>query len=168
MISIDLLRSSVSQALSPIDSLRKYLSSLPTDTARSTALQTITRLLLYHTAHHLGCSHVVLGTSLTSLAVSLISSISQGGGFHVKEEIQEEWTPAESTPEIKSSKARSNRIRVIQPLRDVGMKECAAWAWWKDVTIVGRESWEWTGSKPGIGKLTKSSFWSCPLISLTL
>ncbi|KAK7691100.1 hypothetical protein QCA50_006203 [Cerrena zonata] len=154
LTSEDLLLSSISQGSSPKDSLRKYLSSLPTDTARSTALQTITRLLIYHTAHRLGCSHIVLGTCLTSLAVSLISSISQGGGFHVKEEIQEEWAP-HSTQEVKSTRSHTNDIRIIRPLRDVGMKECAAWAWWNRVTVVGRESWEWTGSKPGIGKLTK-------------
>ncbi|CAL1716186.1 unnamed protein product [Somion occarium] len=160
LTSEELLLSSIPAPASPTDALRIYLSSLPTDTARSTALQTLTRLLLYHTAVRRECSHLLLGTSLTSLAVSLISSIAQGGGFHVKEEIQEEWTPnldiANTTQNEDAKPSRNQRsVRVIRPLRDIGMKECAVWAWWKGVKVVGRESWEWPGSKLGIGRMTK-------------
>ena len=44
---------------------------------------------------------------------------------------------------------------MIRPLRDVGLKECGAWAWWQGLAVVGRESWTWPNAKPGIGALTK-------------
>ncbi len=60
---------------------------------------------------------MVLGTSLTSLSVNLISSIAQGGGFNVPEESYEEWT-SERSP----SNDDVPKIRVIKPLRDVGIE----------------------------------------------
>ena len=72
----------------------------------------------------------------------------------VKEEAQEEWTPRISI----NSQWLENRhglgtIRVIRPLRDIGMKECAIWAWWTGLTVVGRE--RFSASKQSIGALTK-------------
>ncbi|KAI0359973.1 hypothetical protein OH77DRAFT_1471896 [Trametes cingulata] len=150
----------------PISCLRTYLSSLPTPTAVTTSIQTLTRLLLLHTALQTGSSHLVLGTSLTSLAVSLISGVAQGSGYNIREETQEEWTPepdacasidaAEAETEgCKKRKAVKRTVRVVRPLRDIGMKECAAWAWWSRVPVVGKEKWGWAGAKPGIGTLTK-------------
>lgn len=158
----------------PLISLRTYLSSLPTPTAITTSIQTLTRLLLLHTALQTGSSHLVLGTSLTSLAVSLISGVAQGAGFNIREETQEEWTPgtealpaaaaasAEGAAQGKEEKEKGKKgrpgkrtVRIVRPLRDVGMKECAAWAWWAGVPIVGKEKWGWAGAKPGIGTLTK-------------
>ena len=136
---------------SSLTALKSYLASLPTPTALPTTLSTLTRVLLQYTAVKTGSSHLLLGTSLTSLAVSLISGVACGGGFHVREEVQEEWTPDfrcdGSTPE--------KPIRVIRPLRDISAKECAVWAWWWKLRVVGREQWIWPGSKPGIGRLTK-------------
>ncbi|KAI0749411.1 hypothetical protein C8Q80DRAFT_1218582 [Daedaleopsis nitida] len=158
--------------------LRAYLSSLPTPTAVHTSIQTLTRLLLLHTALQTGSSHLVLGTSLTSLAVSLISGVAQGAGFTMREETQEEWTPASDSglpvdpipapdqdesghaghpkKKDKGAKQQSRRtVRIVRPLRDIGMKECAAWAWWARIPVVGKEKWVWPGAKPGIGTLTK-------------
>ncbi|KAI8980098.1 hypothetical protein BD414DRAFT_444483 [Trametes punicea] len=164
------LQSLSSPSENPLDSLRTYVSSLPTPTAMITSIQTLTRLLLLHTALHTGSSHLVLGTSLTSLAVSLISGVAQGAGFNIREETQEEWTPEPevvSTPADPSASATDDKheskrarkgkrtVRVVRPLRDVGMKECAAWAWWSGVPVVGKEKWGWAGAKPGIGTLTK-------------
>jgi cytoplasmic tRNA 2-thiolation protein 2 len=104
-------------------------------------------LLLLHTAWSTESSHLLLGTSLTSLSVSLISSISQGGGFVVREEAQEEWQP---TVHVRSKRT----VRVVRPLRDIGMKECAVWAWWRALKVVGKESI--LGGKQGVGALTKS------------
>ncbi|KAH8118228.1 hypothetical protein DFH11DRAFT_1573124 [Phellopilus nigrolimitatus] len=85
----------------PVTLLRTYLTSLPTPTAVQSAIATLTRLVLVHTARHLRCSHLALGTSLTSLAVSLINSIAQGGGFNVPEESFEEWRdPSNFGPEV--------------------------------------------------------------------
>ena len=128
--------------------LQTYLSSLPTQTAIHSATQILVRLLLLYTAASRRASHVLLGTSLTSLSVNLISGIAQGAGFSVAEEAMEEWCgegeSGESTPPI----------RIVRPLRDVGMKECAIWAWWCGLRVVGRE--RYLGGTQGIGSLTRS------------
>lgn len=136
---------------SPSSALQAYLGSLPTSTALATTVSMLTRVLLQYTAFQTGSSHLVLGTSLTSLAVSLISSISQGGGFHVKEEAQEEWFPYP----VAFAQGQVKSVRIIRPLRDVSTKECAVWAWWARLDVIGREQWEWPGTKPGLGRLTK-------------
>lgn len=45
-------------------------------------------------------------------------------------------------------------IRIVRPLRDVGMKECAIWAWWCGLRVVGRE--RYLGGSQGIGSLTRN------------
>ena len=151
--------------MSPLVALRTYLASLPTPTALSATLSTLIRLLLQYTALATDSSHLLLGTSLTSLAIQLVSSVSQGGGFHIREEAQEEWHPGEAgggtTPLPESVPKRrtiKQSVRIIRPLREVGMKECAAWSWWMDLPVVGREKWEWQGNKPGLHQLTKGKF----------
>lgn len=139
---------------SPLSALQAYLASLPTSTALATTLNTLIRVLLQYTALKTGCSHLLLGTSLTSLAVSLITSVSEGGGFHIKEEVQEEWRPG--VRQVSSAKVGS--VRVIRPLRDVSTKECAVWAWWARLQIIGKEQWNWPGTKPGVARLTKGVF----------
>ncbi|KAH9838649.1 uncharacterized protein C8Q71DRAFT_752306 [Rhodofomes roseus] len=155
----------------PLQSLHSYLASLPTATAVPTAIETLVRVLLLHTALQTDSSHLVLGTSLTSLAVSLISGVSQGRGYNLKEEMQEEWMPDAEVANLRSEQeqtshdtkerrsARDGRrkgyVRVVRPLRDVGRKECALWARWRDVTIIGKEPWPWSGAKQGIGALTR-------------
>lgn len=122
----------------PTAALKAHLNAMPTPTATLSTLSTLTRLLLLYTAYSIGASHLVLGTSLTSLSISLISSISQGGGFVVPQAIQEEWIP----PFIKCTPGTaswSGEVRLIRPLRDVGMKECAAWVWWHQLTVVGKQ-----------------------------
>lgn len=149
----------------PLAALRNYLSSLPTSTAVHTSIQTLTRMLLLYTALHTESSHMIVGTSLTSLAVSLISGVAQGSGFNVREEMLEEWSPdhrVTNVPELwpedgKKDKKLKRTVRIVRPLRDIGMKECAAWAWWSCVPIVGKEKWLWPGVKPGIGTLTKGA-----------
>ncbi|KAF8627005.1 hypothetical protein AX15_004589 [Amanita polypyramis BW_CC] len=127
----------------PPDALRLYLSSLPTQTAIATAIRTLIRRLLLQTALETGSSHLLLGASLTSLSIAHISSIAQGGGYAVREEAQEEWKPV----------FESRSVRIIRPLRDVGMKECGVWAWWRGLHIVGRD--RYPGGKQEIGTLTR-------------
>jgi cytoplasmic tRNA 2-thiolation protein 2 len=156
----DVLLSSVVNKLedaNPLSLLHSFVLSLPTQTAVLSAVQTLVRLLLLHTASATDCSHVLLGTSLTSLSIALISSISQGGGFAVREEIEEEWSPSTGSNNIAGKPAAI--IRVIRPLREVGMKECAAWVWWTGLRIVGRE--KLPGTNQGIGGLTKGNNTSC-------
>ncbi|KAF8917420.1 hypothetical protein CPB85DRAFT_1374222 [Mucidula mucida] len=143
----DLLISNISNEashdISSTTRLRSFLSTLPTQTAISRTVPTLVRLLLLYTARTSGSSHLVLGTSLTSLSISLISSISQGAGYVVREEAQEEWM----------GNGLAKPIRIVRPLRDIGMKECAAWAWWHDLTIVRKE--RIPGGTQDIALLTK-------------
>ena len=103
----------------PLKSLQTYFRSLPTQTAVHSSIQTLIRVLLLHIAQSTNSSHVLLGTSLTSLAISLISGISQGGGYNVREETQEDWTPP-----LASTGGKERAIKLVRPLRDVGVKEC--------------------------------------------
>jgi cytoplasmic tRNA 2-thiolation protein 2 len=143
----DLLLSSMTNSSTPISSLHSYIASLPTQTAVSTAVQNLVRLILLHCASSTKSSHLLLGTSLTSLSIALISSIAQGGGFAVREEAEEEWKSSTHTD--------TNSVRIIRPLKEVGMKECALWAWWADLKVVGQENVP--GAKQGIGGLTKGT-----------
>jgi cytoplasmic tRNA 2-thiolation protein 2 len=139
----------------PIATLQAHLCSLPTATAVLSTLSTLTRLILLYTSYSIGASHLVLGTSLTSLSISLISSISQGGGFVVPQAIQEEWIPpfVGNTPGTTSWRGE---VRLIRPLRDVGMKECTAWVWWHQLSVVEKQRIPISGRT--IGKLTKGGY----------
>ena len=145
--------SSSPEEYSPLNTLRTYLSSLPTQTAFYSATQTLTRLLLLHTAASRRSSHLILGTSLTSLSINLISGIAQGAGFSVAEEAKEEWTP----PLVENGN-NNITVRIVRPLRDVGMKECALWAWWCGLSIVGTSTPLNDSGKNGIGSLTRGEF----------
>ena len=104
-------------------------------------------MLLLHTAASRRSSHLILGTSLTSLSINLISGIAQGAGFSVAEEAKEEWKSPRSESDI--------TIRIVRPLRDVGMKECALWAWWCGLPIVGTSTPLNGDGKHEIGSLTR-------------
>jgi hypothetical protein len=143
--------------LSPSDAgsvaaLRALLHALPTPTATLSTLSTLTRLLLLYTAYSIGASHLVLGTSLTSLSISLISSIAQGGGFVVPQSIQEEWIPP-FVERVPGDSSWNGEVRLVRPLRDVSMKECQAWVWWRQLPVVGKQ--RIPIPKQTIGHLTK-------------
>lgn len=133
----------------PVQRLQSFIASLPTQTSISTAVSMLTRLLLLYTARSHKCAHLLLGTSLTSLSISLISNISQGGGFGLREEVGETWSPCNTVQE----NGNKTSVRIDRPLRETGMKECAAWAWWNDLKVVGRD--RFVGGKQGIGALTR-------------
>lgn len=135
--------------LTPVEAMRSYLSSLPTQTAISSALQNLTRVLILHTAHSRGSSHLLFGSSLTSLSIALLSSISQGGGYAIREELQEEWAPV-----VVSGSKPSNVLRIVRPLRDVTAKECAVYAWWNNISVIGRDKQR--RAILGIAALTKN------------
>ncbi|EIW84376.1 hypothetical protein CONPUDRAFT_163521 [Coniophora puteana RWD-64-598 SS2] len=134
---------------SPAEALRAYLSALPTQTAAQSAVQTLIRLIALHAAHARRASHLLFGTPLTSVSVSLIAGIAQGDGYAVREELYEEWLPSlPSDPSItheasrngggeEQSISRPRTVRLVRPLRDVTMKECAMYAWWNSVEILG-------------------------------
>ena len=144
----------------PTAALKAHLRALPTPTAVLSTVSTLTRLLLLYTAYSIGASHLVLGTSLTSLSISLISLISQGGGFVVPQAIQEEWIPSfvKSTP----GATWNGEVRLIRPLRDVNMKECNAWVWWHQVSVVGKQ--RIPISERTIGNLTKGRLIIAPAL----
>ncbi|KAF8905111.1 hypothetical protein CPB84DRAFT_1677063 [Gymnopilus junonius] len=143
---LDLHLVNSSSESSPLQALRTYLSSLPTQTAFYSAVQMLVRLLLLHTSASRDASHLLLGTSLTSLSVNLISGIAQGSGYQVTEEGKEEWNPR---PE------HGMPLRIVRPLRDVGMKECTIWDWWCKLKIVGEPRSLYSGGKNAIGALTR-------------
>lgn len=143
---------SSSPTTNPLATLRTYLTSLPTTTALYTSLTHLTRLLLLHTARSLSASHLLLGTNLTGLSVNLIDGIAVGGGFVVREEAGEVWQP---NADGKGQGRDGGEIRVVRPLRELGMKECAVWAWWEGVGVVGEESVPLKGAS--IGRLTKGA-----------
>ncbi|KAG8213127.1 hypothetical protein J3R82DRAFT_11529 [Butyriboletus roseoflavus] len=142
------LRYAPSRDIPSVDALRTYLESLPTQTAISSAIRVLVRLLLLYTARSRWASHLLLGTSLTTLSISLISCISQGGGHSILEELQEEWHSG-----IPTTNENTNAIRVVRPLKDVTMKECSMFAWWHSIHIVGRD--KQTRATAGIPGLTK-------------
>jgi len=137
---LEIVSTEVEQADSPLAAMQKYISSLPTSTATLSSIATIIRMMLLHTARATKSSHLLLGTSLTSLSISLVSSISQGGGFSVPQASQEEWTPPGVNLPLIDGKRRAwcGEVRVIRPLREAGVKECAAWAWWHRLLVVGK------------------------------
>ncbi|KAG6335670.1 hypothetical protein ID866_3428 [Astraeus odoratus] len=140
---------SLSNNYTPTDALRAFLAALPTPTAVSRAVHILIRLLLLYTARSHGASHLLLGTCLTSLSVSLISCIAQGGGHSILGELHEEWPPS-----ISASHSKPNAsVHVVRPLRDVTMKECAAFAWWNEIRVPGRS--KLTRAIAGIPGLTK-------------
>jgi cytoplasmic tRNA 2-thiolation protein 2 len=134
----------------PLESLQTYFRSLPTQTAVHSSIQTLIRVLLLHVAESTSSSHLLLGTSLTSLAISLISGISQGGGYNVREEAQEDWTPPPTQADGKKT-----AIRLVRPLRDIGVKECGTYAWWRGLKVLGKE--KWPGGRQSIAGLTKGT-----------
>ncbi len=127
--------------MTPVQRLRSYLKALPTRTAVQHAVESLTRILLQSVAHSTQSSHLFLGTSTTSLSVALISGISQGGGFNVKEERQD----------------LIRDLLVARPLREVGAKECAAWLWWRQLEVVPRLTTDGPNDKESksIQKLTR-------------
>ena len=140
----------------PVVSLRHFVETLPTPSALPSVISSLIRVLLQHAALLTGSSHLLYGTTLTSLAVSLISGVSHGGGFHVREEAQEEWFPDSVLLDEKERSAKHQRsVRLIRPLREIGRKECGAWSWWMHLPVVGKQEARWPGTKPGIEELTK-------------
>ncbi|KAF7970622.1 hypothetical protein HWV62_5039 [Athelia sp. TMB] len=144
VIVSDALSLAPAPASTPAAALTAYLSSLPTPTAAATALATLTRLVLLYAAASARSSHLILGTTLTSLSVGLIAGVATGAGFVVREEAGETWGESEG-----------EGVRVVKPLRDMGTKECAAWAWWHDLAVPGNPKYTNPGAKQGIGGLTK-------------
>ena len=77
----------------------------------------------------------------------------------------EEWTPQHINhlPGVEATEATRKKnqewrgeVRVVRPLREVGMKECAAWAWWNSLPVVGKE--KLPGMRQTVGGLTKGTF----------
>lgn len=151
-----------SNSISPLNALRDHLARLPTPTAAQSTIRTLIRLLLLYTAHATSSSHLLLGTTLTGLSIKLISGVATGGGFVVREEAEEEWAPG-----FKAGDDRNHTVKVIRPLKDMGVKECAAWIWWNELEVVPRAPG--TAAKQDIGELTKgNAFFRCCILMLML
>ena len=105
----------------PSVTLEQYLRVLPTESARVATIRNLTRLALEHHAGALGASHLLLGTSLSSMSSAMISRICQGGGFTLGSERGN----------------HTDNLCVVVPLQDVMAKECAAWLKWNDLQTIG-------------------------------
>lgn len=75
----------------------------------------------------------------------------------VREEAGEEWEPrstSSSTAVVNGKEMKGVKtMKVVRPLRDMGTKECAAWAWWNGLEVVGKA--RAPSGRQGIGGLTK-------------
>ncbi|KIJ51559.1 hypothetical protein M422DRAFT_26963 [Sphaerobolus stellatus SS14] len=131
----------------PLTLLKTYLAALPTPTSHQSTLTTLIRILLLRLARSLSCSHLLLGSTLTSLSVNLIDAVASGGGFTIGLEKGEEW----------DSGVGDGTVKLVRPLREVSMKECAAYLHWKGLEVVGNERAvkERVNVKGSIGSLTK-------------
>ena len=110
----------LSEESSPL-TLERYLHGLPTESARVATIRNLTRLAVEHHARALGASHLLLGTSLSSISSAMISRICQGGGFTLASERGK----------------HTEDLHVVVPLQDVMAKECAAWLKWNDLQTMG-------------------------------
>ena len=69
----------------------------------------------------------------------------------------------EELPELKSFQSdpvndvrdKPRSLRIVRALQDLGMKECAAYAWWRSLEIVGKASIPDVSVKDTIGGLTR-------------
>jgi len=109
-------------SLSPGTALRSFLDTLSPSTVVM-ALQQMRRVLLLYTAESLGCSHMLLGDSITSLSMSLLSAIASGGGHALQHEQSEQW----------------KHVQILRPVTDLTTKECAAWIHWNYIPLLHSE-----------------------------
>ncbi len=121
---------------------------MPTQTAVKDGSRLLTRRLLERTATSLGATHLLLGRSMSSLSMSLLASVCSGRGFTIADERH----------------SSSGGIISFNPLKDLGSKECAAYAWWNDLQIVTspvmRDSRTGTGTRTDIQELTRGLLYS--------
>ena len=114
-------------------------------------------MLLQHTARTHGCSHLLLGTSLTTLSVNLINAVANGAGYTLAFEKDEGLQSPDS-----------GVVRVVRPLREISMKECAAYIRWRSLLVIGNQRLlsTSTSNKDSISGLTKGSLFPYLLYSL--
>lgn len=106
--------------------MNTFLQALPTSSSRSSVLTHLIRLILSRYAASRACSHLLLGTTLTSLSIGLMSSIAEGGGFHLQQELEE----------------NIDKLRIVRPLRDVNLKEASAYLWWNGLKVISHVATE--------------------------
>jgi cytoplasmic tRNA 2-thiolation protein 2 len=102
------------------DRLQEYLQSLPTQTSRVDGINLLKRRLIERTARSLGATHVLFGRTLTSLSAALLSNICTGRGFNILDEFR----------------SNCDGITSFNPLKELGSKECGAYAWWNGVPVL--------------------------------
>ena len=105
-------------SLGPDAALRTFLDALPPSSVIM-ALTHMQRVLLLHTAKSLACSHLLLGDSITSLSMSLLSAIALGGGHSLQYEQTEQW----------------RQVQILRPVTELTAKECGAWIHWNQIPL---------------------------------
>jgi cytoplasmic tRNA 2-thiolation protein 2 len=127
----DITLSTSESPATPISRLKAHISSLPSASSIPNAIDNISRILLLNAAARHSCSHLLLGTSMTSSGIGLISGIAGGSGVNGFEKGGELWMP---NPNVLSSPVHFSR-----PLAEIGMKECTAWVHWHGLDIVAKD-----------------------------
>lgn len=127
---------------SPASSLHTFRSNMPTQTATTDGTRLLTRRLLERTSKSLGATHLLLGRSMSSLSMSLLSSVCLGRGFTIADERQ----------------SSSGGVISFNPLKDLGSKECAAYAWWNNIQVISSQITRpsLTGTSGEIQELTRA------------
>lgn len=54
-----------------------------------------------------------------------------------------------------SAGVEERAIRLVRPLKDVGVKECGMYAWWRGLKVLGKD--KWPGGRQSIAGLTKGT-----------
>lgn len=104
----------------PITNMENYFSQLPTRSAVKDSLRMIVRRLVEDYALDLGATHLLLGRSMSSLSMALLSNVCSGRAFAIADE----------------RKSTYRGLFSFNPLQDVGAKECAACIWWRGLRVV--------------------------------
>ncbi|PVF95860.1 hypothetical protein CPB86DRAFT_827658 [Serendipita vermifera] len=100
--------------------LQEYLRSLPTQTSKRDGINLLKRQLIERTAHSLGITHILFGRTLTSMSAALLSNVCTGRGFNILDEFQ----------------SNCDGVISFNPLKDLGSKECGAYAWWNGIPVL--------------------------------
>lgn len=90
-----------------------------------------------------------MGTTLTALSVNLITSVASGSGFTIGLEKGEDWKGQDL-----------HTVRLVLPLREISMKECAAYSHWRDLSVIPNRRTllsSHSHAKESIGGLTKGT-----------
>lgn len=84
-----------------------------------------------------------MGDSLSSIAVGLIASVAEGGGFNLGAEWEERWRIAAGVGSNDALNVKASgggggdeEVMILKPLRDVTAKECGVFFRWRGLDVL--------------------------------